>query len=1258
MTEFLLLGPLELKVSGGVVEVGPPQRRTLLAALLVDAGRPVPLETLIDRVWGEEPPDEARASLYSHVARIRRTLAEGTTTATGAVPRLLRRAGGYLLDVAPDRVDLHRFRGAVEQAADPQLPYAKRALLLREACGLWRGEPFAGLPGAWAARTGESWRQRYLDAVVLWAHAELRCGNHAAVTGRLAELVAEYPLVEPLTSALMRALGASGRAPEALARYAELRARLAEELGTDPGPEARRAHQLILRGEVPGVRGDSAVVTMGGGASDVGVVASGTAAAPPEPKKSGPGRPLVGRDAELAVLERAVTECAEGFARQRRGAGPRVLELAGEPGIGKTRLLDELAERARQQGLLTLTGRSVQYDRATPYGAFVDALDDQLAATGTVAGLPPAVAHHLATVFPSLGLGLGLDGDGTSPGTARAERYWLHGAMRSLLETLAGPHGLVLTLDDLHWADEGTVELIDHLLRHPPRAPVLLALAHRPRQLPPRLSTALSRSRAEHRSERLELGPLSSTDAARLYGEGLGATHWQQLYRASSGNPLYLEALARPRTSRALTTGPPALPLTDIADLPSAVRDALLAELEGVSPQARRTARAAAVLGDSFTAETAAAVAYEGGYGGGYEGGGDVVLDGEPSPADSLASLDELAAHDLIRPADADTPGRFRFRHPLVRAAVYEGAGAGWRIGAHARAARYLAATGAPLTTQAFHVQRSAQPGDRRAADLLARAARTVLTVAPATAAHWTAEALRLLGEEGRQRPDLWFQQATALGTAGRLRDSRELLRTLRSLLPVRAAEDRVQVTVSLATMEWMLGDYDEAVRLLRGELTAQDGPRPHDGHTGPALPRLDHSGTPYLEAALAAVAQRTDDFSAALHWSERALQSAERSGDPAQAATARGLLALASTSTGHHAQALHHLNALCGALDAPGDDRRHGDGDDVGGGAAGALGGADTAGDDEPQYMDSLVLTGWTEFLQARYASALRHLDRGVALSRRTGNSMLLTDLFAASAYVNLQLGDLDEAARCADAALEAASFVGSDEASSFATAVRAAVQLWRGDIPGALKTFQESGLDRHADENAPEPTTIRAAALGVLSHTLLLSGDPESCVRTMVRSGGGPALPRFEAPVRPLWYAVLTSAELARGNVTAAADWAARSAAATDPEGPLHQQAFTALSEAEVHLARRAFATAAHHAARAATTFATCRMPLYEAISHITAGTALTSLPDRFAEAGSHLDRARALARRSGAYGLLAWADHVRAGLPTVKAPAGGEC
>lgn len=213
--DFRLLGPVQVIADGQPVEVGPPQRCAVLAALAVDAGRPVMVETLIDRVWGDRSPQRVRRSLHAHVTRIRRVL-EHAGVGEPAPARLLRRSGGYLLDVEPDRVDLHRFRYLRDQAHDLDRaghPGAdtKQVTLLREALGLWRGEPLAGLTGTWAVRARHGWSQQHMDAVLAWANAELAVDNPATVIGPLTDLVGENPYLEPLVAVLMRALYAAGR---------------------------------------------------------------------------------------------------------------------------------------------------------------------------------------------------------------------------------------------------------------------------------------------------------------------------------------------------------------------------------------------------------------------------------------------------------------------------------------------------------------------------------------------------------------------------------------------------------------------------------------------------------------------------------------------------------------------------------------------------------------------------------------------------------------------------------------------------------------------------------------------------------------------------------------------------------------------------------------------------------------------------------------------------------------------------------------
>ncbi|VVJ19565.1 Transcriptional regulator [Amycolatopsis camponoti] len=317
--EIRLLGVVEVwDRDKRLPDLGTPQQRTVLAALAVDAGRPVMLQTLINRIWDQAPPAAARPALYAHVSRLRSALSQAETVPRGEP---VRQAGGYALDIDPDSVDLHRFHRLTTAARHPGCPVAEQADLLDEALGLWRGPPLADLPGEWAARMREDWNQQRLDATVAWARAELRLGHHDKVIGPVRKLLIEHPLTEPLTAILMRALVAAGRDSEALDRYSLTRSRLGDELGSDPGPELRALNAAILRGE-PLSSGKSASIPVP------------APVRPPVPRQLPARTPrFAGRANELAELETLVDKSS-----QDGVATVVITAINGTAGVGKTAL--------------------------------------------------------------------------------------------------------------------------------------------------------------------------------------------------------------------------------------------------------------------------------------------------------------------------------------------------------------------------------------------------------------------------------------------------------------------------------------------------------------------------------------------------------------------------------------------------------------------------------------------------------------------------------------------------------------------------------------------------------------------------------------------------------------------------------------------------------------------------------------------------------------------------------------------------------
>ncbi|GAA4475397.1 BTAD domain-containing putative transcriptional regulator [Phytohabitans houttuyneae] len=377
-----MLGPVEARAGDQAIPLGRPQQRLVLAILLVEAGRLTSTQMLIDRVW-ETASAGARRTLHVHITRLRRLLTPAGTTAGATVP-LVRRSGGYLLDIDPAQVDLHQFRRLVVQARAPDSPDQDRAARLCEAIGLWHGEPLAGLPGQWAARTRAAWQQEYLDAVVLWARAENGVGDPATVIGPLTELVAQHPLVEPLAVELTRVLHSIGRTAEALDVYTRTRRLLADELGIDPGHDLQQLYQAILRGDAfppPPVR-----------------AAAPTSAAPPAATTAprsvprqlpAPPRMFTGRIREVAALDRV-----------HDGSAMAIGAIDGMAGIGKTALAVHVAHRIAErypdgQLFVDLHGYTCGVEPVDS-GA---ALDHALRALGIPAAQIPAGLEERAALY-------------------------------------------------------------------------------------------------------------------------------------------------------------------------------------------------------------------------------------------------------------------------------------------------------------------------------------------------------------------------------------------------------------------------------------------------------------------------------------------------------------------------------------------------------------------------------------------------------------------------------------------------------------------------------------------------------------------------------------------------------------------------------------------------------------------------------------------------------------------------------------------
>ncbi|MFW6204796.1 MAG: helix-turn-helix transcriptional regulator [Actinomycetota bacterium] len=766
---------------------------------------------------------------------------------------------------------------------------------------------------------------------------------------------------------------------------------------------------------------------------------------------------LVGRKTALAEIDGALRALPHGPAA--------LLCLSGEPGIGKTRLLSELAAKADARGYLVLEGRAAEFETDAPFALFVDALDDYLSsASDRVLGLlPPATRARLATVFPAVPQPA--DASATS---LQAERYLVHRAVRSLLDALAVQAPLVLVIDDLHWADPASTELVNHLLGHPSSGNVLIATGYRPSQLDPFTRAALDRAVGEGRVHALELPPLSKEESQALVGDDVAPDEMEVLYAESGGIPFYLIELSR-QPPRPVDKVRPA------GGVPAAVLASIDREIAALPDGARLLAQGGAVAGDPFALD-------------------DAVTAAGTTTEDALASIDHVLSGGLV--ASTDVPRRFRFRHPIVRRAVYESAGNGWRIGAHRRLADALSAQGAAPTRLAHHVAITAELGDDAAVDVLSAAGEATMAHAPAIAASHFESALRLLPAADPRRPELLVPLATALGAAGRFTDCRARIDDALALLPPQATQARTGLTAFCAAIEHLLGEHASAHTRLVAELDT--------------LPRQQPVEAATLLVQLAADALWRSDWAAMADWAERASEAARTAEATAVEAQGLALLAWADFGVGRIRPALDALTRAETMVD-------------------------DTPDQDLVKHFGATFYLARAGFMLERFESAVRYAERGLAMGRTAGRDELFISLLTARSAGLRMLGRLDEATAAAQEAVESAQLVGHEQVLALAMLDRMASATAAGDLELALATGQE--VHHLTTRLGPSPASVVVGFL--FGEALLAAGDADRCV-TVARDGlGDPDGTSFAVPGRCNTWSLLARAEAARGRLDHAHEW-----------------------------------------------------------------------------------------------------------------------
>ncbi|HET7855248.1 MAG TPA: BTAD domain-containing putative transcriptional regulator, partial [Gaiellaceae bacterium] len=522
--EFRILGPLEVCSDGGRKLDLVGKQKALLAVLLLHANEAVSTDRLLDALWGAEPPDTAGKALQVYVSRLRKLLApEGDSP-------LVTRPPGYALDLGRHTLDLHRFE---RLRADAKKAFANgdpagAASKLEEALSLWRGAPLADFTfepfaGSEIARLEEL----HVTALQELIDARLALGRHAEIVGELEALVAEHPVRERLRAQLMLALYRSRRQAEALEAYQAARRELVDALGIEPSPELQELERQILRQD-----------------PSLDLAAP---AAPTEEGSAAPGRraagTFVGRELELEQLDAGLEDAMSG-----RG---RLFLLVGEPGIGKSRLADEFASRAKQRGANVLWGRCWEAGGASAYWPWVQSLRSYVRAHDAeqLRSLVADRAPELAQLLPELE-GLSTDLPASRVLDPDSARFRLFDSVTGFLRNASRERALVLVLDDLHAADEPSLLLLRFLAAELAEIPIVVVGTYRDEEASEDDPRAADLSELRRLPlQQMRLGGLSEADVASFIELSTTVVPSERLVNAlhteTEGNPLFVGEVVR-----------------------------------------------------------------------------------------------------------------------------------------------------------------------------------------------------------------------------------------------------------------------------------------------------------------------------------------------------------------------------------------------------------------------------------------------------------------------------------------------------------------------------------------------------------------------------------------------------------------------------------------------------------------------------------------------------------------------------------------
>lgn len=685
-----ILGPLEVVRDGVPLDLGRTQQRVLLARLVVAGGHPVSVDRLADDLWGDEPPGRPDVSLQSLVSRLRREL-EPDRAPRDPARLLVTRAPGYALQLPADAVDAVRFGHLVAEGADALTAGdpAGAVRTLEAALSLWRGEVLADLGDVAFVRAVAAAQDELRDAArEHHAAALLATGATAHALSALEALTRDRPLRERPWELLLTALHRAGRTAEALDRYRELRSRFADELGLDPGPGLQALETALLRGELP--PGDSRPTVPAVSLTTARPATAGRTADVPD------GDAVVGRARELELIEAAVAQAVGGSARW--------VVVAGEAGIGKTRLAEHATATAGRLGAHVAWARAHEDGAAPALWPWVQVLRalPQVDDVGDVLQVP----------------------DGAREGDVAAGRFERADRVATALAAAAAERPLVVVLDDLQWFDPESLRLVAHVALQVRDVGLVVVATVRAGATTPEVDRVLAdvvRRPGGSRIDLWGLGPEATGALARaVCDEPLAPHEVAMLHARTAGNPYFVTEFAR--LGRAAVVA---------ESVPDGVRDVLRRRLAPLSAQVRSLLSLAAVAGGEVTVDLLAAA-------------------GDLDRADVVEGVSAAVDAHVLRPLEV--PGRYRFAHALLRSTLRDDVPDLARRRLHLRVAHALEAPAVAdpdrwLPERAGHLVAAAPLAD---ASVTAEACLAAADLAERRLAHedvvrWQEQALRVI---------------------------------------------------------------------------------------------------------------------------------------------------------------------------------------------------------------------------------------------------------------------------------------------------------------------------------------------------------------------------------------------------------------------------------------------------------------------------------------------------------------------------------